>query len=500
MARTLHTVILAGGSGTRFWPLSRELSPKQMLDVFGDTSLIVSAIERAASVMDEKGVVHIVVGEGLLDEIRNHIKSNRRLDTVAIDYIVEPVARNTAPALALAAAMIAHDDPHALVLMLPSDHICQSGPRWEEAVRAAVIRAHGGDLVTIGLVPTRAETGYGYILKGAELLSAKPGEHASAYKADRFIEKPDALRARELSESGAYLWNSGMLVAGVDTIIRELRLAGTQRPLRFETEHSGQMATIAETAAHLGRDSWSNPVIVQLYGNLHAVSFDKAVLEVSSAVSVVPAELEWSDVGSLTALETLAKPDARGNRLMGRSVDVDSTNILTFSDAGESSVEPRMIATLGLENIMVIDTPDATLIADRDRAQDVRLVVEALHAAHAPEVVRSRTSMRPWGSWTMLVRAKGFHVKEVDVLPGTRLSLQSHEKRAEHWIVIEGEATVTRGDENLTLAPNESIFLPIGVKHRLENRGHEMLRLVEVATGDYLGEDDIERFDDDFGR
>lgn len=501
MARTLHTVILAGGSGSRFWPLSRELSPKQMLRVFDEESLLIKTIERALEVMDESqdGRIWLVVGEALLDELKNHIKAHESLADTPIEYVVEPFSRNTAPALALAAAFVRAVDSEAVILMLPSDHICESGRRWKEVVRAGEIRAHAGDLVTIGLRPLRPETGYGYIEVGEELLAAKEGRFVSVHKAVRFIEKPDASTAEKLVADGHYLWNSGMLVGQARTILKQLRMSTSHDALNPNTMSAGQMASVAETLVEMGPDCWKMPVAQYLYKALPSVPFDKAVLEVSDVVSVIPAELEWSDVGSLTALEALTDPDEAGNRFIGNTVDFESHDTLVYSP-DNATTGSRLIATLGLKDIMVVDTADATLVADRSRAQDVRALVDLLKATDAPELAQSKTSLRPWGSWTMLVRAKGFHVKEVDVLPGARLSLQSHVHRAEHWIVIAGQASVTRNTETLTLGPSESIFISKGTVHRLENTGSEILRIVEVATGDYLGEDDITRFDDDFGR
>lgn len=493
MAHNVHVVILAGGSGSRFWPLSRELSPKQMLEVFGKQSLLVQTIERAAQVMTAESTLNIVVGEALLDEIRNHLKAHHEFDAMTINYIVEPCARNTAPALALAAATIKLHDPTGIVMMLPSDHLCESGNRWLKTARAAIVRAHADELVTIGLVPTRPETGYGYIKMG-EQVAAPSDDRFAVHKVDQFVEKPGREDAERFVAEGTYLWNSGMLVASARAIIKELRAAGAAHPEGDHTKYSGKIASVAETLADQGPDAWKYPACKFLFEDCPSVPFDKAVLEVSEHVSVVPAELDWNDVGSLEALEMLAPADMAGNRLIGHTVDVDSHDIVSYSSSN------RMIATLGLNSIMVVDTADATLVAARDRAQDVRQVFDALKAIGAPELAHSKTSLRPWGSWTMLVRTEGFHVKEVDVLSGHRLSLQSHSQRAEHWIVVSGQARVTRDGEVTDLGPNESVFIPIGCKHRLENIGSDVLRIVEVATGEYLGEDDITRIDDDFGR
>lgn len=472
-----------------------------MLKVFGEDSLIVETISRALSVMDDKGSIYIVVSETLLDEVRNHIKSHDCCDKARIKYIVEPEARNTAPALALAAAMVKHEDPQSILMMLPSDHICPADEEWQRTIRSAVTRAYAGDLVTIGLNPTRPETGFGYIKAGEQILNETKGLDGrnAAYKVERFVEKPSLELAKEYLNVGSYFWNSGMLVAQAAQILDELSMATSLHPNGEFTSHSGQMAAVGQSLAEIGYEAYRMPVAQHLYSTLPAVPFDKAVLEVSEKVSVVPSRLKWSDVGSLHSLSMLSKADEHGNHLIGNVVDLDSKNTLSYSQK-LGRVQPRLVATLGLEDVMVVDTPDATLISAKDRAQDVRLIVDMLKERNAPELVSSKTSLRPWGSWTMLVQSEGFHVKEVEVLPRTRLSLQSHEKRAEHWIVISGKALVTRGDEELELGPNESVFLPIGMKHRLENAGDEMLRIVEVATGNYLGEDDIVRYDDDFGR
>jgi mannose-1-phosphate guanylyltransferase/mannose-6-phosphate isomerase len=502
----LHAVILAGGSGSRFWPLSRELSPKQMLNVFGAQSLLVSAVRRAESVctggahlgQKERGAIWIVVGEVLHDEVRNHLKAHDKLRGLDIRYIIEPCARNTAPALALAAATIKREDPTAQIVMLPSDHICRDDEEWQAVIAAACKRAACGDLVTIGLRPTHAATGYGYIK--FDVSSAKSDAQGPAvYTVERFVEKPDEETARHYVETGEYLWNSGMLVAGAATIIKELRACGAKHGAYGDAQHpdayySGKIASVAETLADGGPDAWRNDACRFLFEDCPSVPFDTACLEVSQHVSVVAADLGWSDVGSLESLSALQESDPQGNTFIGRAIDIDSQGSLVYSESG------RVVATLGLKDVMVVDSADATLVVSRDRAQEVRRIVDTLKDQGAPEVVQNKTSLRPWGSWTMLVRMPGYHVKEVTVLPGMRLSSQSHAHRAEHWIIAEGTALVSCNGGTIKLRKNESAFLPIGTVHRLENVGDDLLRVVEVATGDYLGEDDITRYEDDFGR
>jgi mannose-1-phosphate guanylyltransferase/mannose-6-phosphate isomerase len=530
-----------------------------MLDVFGAESLLVSAVRRGARVCSggallknkDRGVIWIVVGEFLHDEIRNHLMAHDDLRGLDIRYIIEPCARNTAPALALAAATVAQDDPAAQIIMLPSDHICNDDGEWVEVVAIGCRRALRGDLVTIGLRPTHPAIGYGYIkfdseeqrassndcadnalgdvdisdkandssnvddadkvfdscsLESAsdpnEAVDAKVDRNAepSVYRVEEFVEKPDKATAKRYVESGEYLWNSGMLIANAHAVINELRACGAKASnddglnSHPNAMHSERIASIAEALAKAGEDAWRDKTYRKMYEECPSVPFDTACLEVSENVSVVAADLNWSDVGSLESLADLQKADEAGNRLIGRAVDIESNDVLAYSESG------RIIATLGLDNVMVVDSADATLVASRDRVQEVRKVVDALKSQDAPEVVQNKTSLRPWGSWTMLVRMPHYHVKEVTVLPGMRLSSQSHRHRAEHWIIAEGTALVTCNGGTITLKKNESAFLPMGAVHRLENVGEDILRVVEVATGDYLGEDDIIRYEDDFGR
>ena len=540
----IHAVILAGGSGTRFWPLSRELSPKQMLSVFGETSLICGTIERARLVVGADGPVEVVVGATLLDEIRNHLLAQPALAGVALSYVVEPVARNTAPALALAAATVATADPEAIVMMLPSDQLVDEGAAWQETMQAAVEAAATEDvLVTIGLVPTRPETGYGYI-KAADPISrhceeqsgaaiqasglprsafglarnddtiAQPEvtEHddlsalslrgaaeprrgnpdaTAAISVEAFVEKPDLETAERYVTAGNYYWNSGMLVAKARVILAELEAAqSTGAPL---AAGNARIVEVARKIAALPADERLSPAAYKLFETLPKVSFDNAVLELSEHVCVAPTTMRWSDVGSLLSLEDLAAPDSAGNRVIGDGVAVDSIGTLIYSPE-------RLVATLGVTDLLVVDTHDATLVAPRDRAQDVRLVVEALAKQGAPELREPKVSARPWGTWMVVEQSPGFKVKEIVVTPGSRLSLQSHERRSEHWVVVAGTATVTRDGEELQLATGESAFIPVGTQHRLENRGEGDLHIIEIQVGDYLGEDDIIRYSDDFGR
>ena len=487
---SVHAVVLAGGSGTRFWPLSRELSPKQILSVFGGVSLLTRSIRRIMP-FTACDAVHVVTGEALFDELRNHLMAQPELVHLDIDYMVEPSGRNTAPALALAASLLVARDPDAILVMLPSDHLLEDGETWRNTITVAATLAAAGRLVTIGLKPTHPETAYGYIHAAEPIASAEAGGIAGR-EVSEFIEKPDQARAEAFFADGSYLWNSGMLVARADTVLEELRRAG-DAALTPESADGRQIAEICERMAAMPRAAWLTDEGRALYDSLPSVAFDKAVLEVSDDVAVVPAQLDWSDVGSLQAVEKLGERDERGNVLIGRVYDVDSHDVIVYS-------ADRLVATLGLKDVIVVDTADATLVAARDRTQDVRLIVEALKAVGAPEVVSSRSSLRPWGSWTMLMKGEGFQIKSIDVLPGKRLSVQSHTLRSEHWIVIDGTAHVLRDGETVEVARNESVYLPSGTVHRMENRDTTPLKVIEVAVGEYLGEDDIVRYEDDYGR
>lgn len=483
----LHAYVLCGGSGTRFWPLSRDLSPKQMLTVFDEESLVVRTVERALPLAG--GGVHLLTSEALRDELRDHLANHPDGERVRI--LAEPVARNTAAAIALAAAHASELDPDALVAILPSDHILEGGDRWEAVVREAAHVASEGMLVTIGLKPTSPETGYGYI-KAGEPLSGHADCAIVARAVERFVEKPDAATAETYLADGSYLWNSGMLVARAAEIAAELTIAGS-RAVTAASADGAAVARAAEIVAAMPISEWTGQRAREAFEPLPSIPFDTAVLEVSEHVAVIPAELDWSDVGSLLSIERLSEADARGNHLVGRAVDVGSRDTTVYS-------EGRLVATLGLEDALVVDTADATLVTTKANAQSVRLVVEALRGQGAREVVQPRTMARPWGSWTLLMRGVGYQIKSILVSPGRRLSLQTHARRSEHWVVVRGTAFVTRGPDTIEVSANESAFIPVDTQHRLENRADEPLEVIEVAVGDYLEEDDIVRHEDDWGR
>ncbi len=479
----LYACVLAGGSGQRFWPLSRELNPKQLLSMFGTESLIAQAVHRITPLTQRGESVLVVTNERLFDELRNHLTAQPDPELHRVRYLKEPMARNTAPAIALAAATLAAEDPDAVMVVLPSDHLLEDGELWRECIQSGVKLANGGYLVTIGIRPTRPETGYGYI-KAAEPLEPFEVGEAMPYRAERFVEKPDAGRAAEYVKSGDYFWNAGIFVMRADQLLDELEHA---------SEEGERVAEAVRAIAAMSAEERTGQDAFDLFNALPAISIDYAVMELSPHVAVIPASLRWSDVGSLLALEGVAERDADGVVRVGRGVDIDTYDSVIYSS-------DRLVATVGLRDMLVVDTSDATLVLPKDRAQDVRQVFDALKAAGAAEVTQPKISLRPWGSWESLLKGPGYQIKLLEINPGAKPSLQRHHHRSEHWIVVSGTAHVTRGEEQVEVHVNESIFIPVGATHRIENCGKLPLQVIEVQVGEYLGEDDIVRIEDDWAR
>jgi mannose-1-phosphate guanylyltransferase / mannose-6-phosphate isomerase len=479
----LRATVLAGGSGQRFWPLSRELNPKQLLSMFGTESLIAAAIHRILPFAEGGASISIATNERLFDELRNHLTAQPDPELHAVRYIQEPLPKNTAPAIALAAAIFSAEDPDAIMAVLPSDHLLEDGDAWADCINAAIGVAAEGYLVTIGIQPTRAETGYGYIRAGEALPQLAVGS-VTPHIAAEFVEKPDAPRAEQFLASGEYVWNAGIFVMKASRVLEELDAAG------------GAIAHVADVARWIAEQPEAlrhGDEARERFASIAPISIDHAVMERSKRVAVIPAPLKWSDVGSLLALEDIAEPDAAGNVRSGRGVDIGSRDSIVYST-------DRLVATLGVEDLIVVDTSDATLVLPKDRAQDVRQVVDALKALGAPEVAQPKVSLRPWGSWTSLLQSPIYQIKFIEVKPGARLSLQKHHHRSEHWIVVSGSAVVTRDAETIEVHQNEGVFLPVGCVHRMENVGKVPLHVIEVQVGEYLGEDDIVRIEDDWAR
>jgi mannose-1-phosphate guanylyltransferase/mannose-6-phosphate isomerase len=475
--RALYPVIMAGGSGTRFWPLSRHLFPKQLLRIGGAQTMIQQTMKRVLGCAPV-GNVLISTNGAQADLIRLQLADWK--DDIKHGFVLEPEGRNTAPAIGLAAIEIVARDPEGLMLVVPADHVVTGQREFETAVGLASELAGDGYLVTFGIKPIRPETGYGYIKPDTRVPLGKEGK-LRGFRVEKFVEKPDAAKAARYLKAGTYFWNSGMFVWRAATILEEIRL------------HQPGLARGMDQIRELKRAAASAAAIDAVYRGLSSVSIDNGVMEKSTKAAVVPVSFKWSDVGSWGSLDEVAEKDHAGNVIAGRVIDLESRRSIVYADR-------RVVATIGLTDMVVVDTPDATLVCPKSRAQDVKKVVDILKQQRAPEHLEHLTVQRPWGSYTVLEEGPGFKVKRVTVDPGGRLSLQLHHQRSEHWVVIAGTARVTRGDETFDLEIGQSTAIPAETKHRLENPGKETVHIIEVQNGPYLGEDDIVRFKDDYGR
>ncbi|MFC3051718.1 mannose-1-phosphate guanylyltransferase/mannose-6-phosphate isomerase [Kordiimonas pumila] len=473
MKKTIYPVILSGGSGSRLWPMSRSKYPKQFLPMLGTKSLFTLTLERVGETYGF-GAPLVVANEHHRFIINEQAA---KVDVSLQSVLLEPVGRNTAPAVAVAALKIAKVDPDALLLFLPSDHVILDMPGFHKAVNTAACAAKKGYLVCFGMTPTRPETGYGYINAGSEIEGAKGARIISAFQ-----EKPNAETAAKYLEAGTYSWNSGMFMFAASTILAEFK------------EHQPAMLKAAEKALKSAVPDLNFLRMGEKeFSAVPADSIDYAIMEKTSRAAVVPAEFGWSDVGSFSALADVQTPDQNGNVLVGDVLALDSHNC--FIHAGE-----KLVSTIGVDDLIVVATDDAVMVAPKDRDQDVKRLVDSLKASGRPEVDFHSTVYRPWGNYRTLAVGSRYQVKEIEVYPGKRLSLQKHHHRAEHWIIVEGSAVITRDAETHLLSENQSIYLPLGAVHRLANPGKIPLRLIEVQSGSYLGEDDIVRLEDDFNR
>ena len=473
MSGPVQAVILAGGSGSRLWPLSRRQLPKQFLNLNGDTTLLQETVNRIQPLIQPEDV-WVITGE-------THATGEAYDSLEAFNTILEPAGRNTAPAIAVAAALLMDRtkcDP--VLVVLPADHIIKKKKGFQQSLKLAIDAAGKGELITFGIQPTRADTGFGYIQADAQ--PSVLGPQPSVLRVIRFTEKPDMEMAKTFVDEGNYFWNSGMFVWKASVILEEIAAY-------LPDVH----ALVEEMRKRWEKEPWQQ-VVHREFGRMPSVSIDYGVLEHSSRVRLVPCDIGWSDVGSWDAVYEISTKDGSGNVVEGNVLAAGCKNSLLRS-------EHRLLAGVGLEDIVVVETADAVLLVKRGESQRVREVVEALKARGGSEHIEHLTVKRPWGSYTVLEdRAIGYKLKRIEVRPGHALSLQSHRRRSEHWVVVSGTATVTRDGETYTVAKNESTYIPIGVKHRLENRGTTPLHIVEVQVGEYLGEDDIERFGDEYGR
>ena len=470
---TIIPVILSGGSGTRLWPLSRESHPKQFLPLLGERSLLQMTWLRLRGLAG-MGAPLVVANEEHRFLVAEQL---RQVDAEPSALILEPVGRNTAPAIAVAAmrAMAGGDDP--VLLVLPSDHVITDEPGFRAAILQVLPAAEAGELVTFGIVPTASETGYGYI-------KAAPGAGpvGGVRPVQRFVEKPDAATAAHYLASGEYFWNSGMFAFRASRYLEELQR--TRPQMVTAVREALDKASVDADFLRLDRDAFSASP---------SDSIDYAVMESTERAAVLPIDVGWNDVGSWSALWSVVDQDGDGNAHRGDVIARDCRNTLAMSDK-------RLVALIGLDDVVVVDTDDAVLVARRDRVQEVKDIVATLKQAKRPQATWHRKVYRPWGSYDGIDSGERFQVKRIIVKPGASLSLQMHHHRAEHWIVVKGTARVTCGEKVFLLAENESTYIPLGSKHRLENPGKQPLELIEVQSGSYLGEDDIVRFEDVYGR
>ena len=468
MSDQTHAVILAGGSGSRLWPLSRQHLPKQFLSLEGDATLLQTTINRLFPVIEASNVL-IVTQE-------SHAKGEAYHALLPYRTLFEPIGRNTAPAIALAAAWLMADGSDPIMVVLPADHIIKDEEKFREHLLVAIRTAVEGRLVTFGIQPTRADTGFGYI-------KAHPSDRPEVHDVERFTEKPDHATAERFLKEGDYYWNSGMFVWRASVILAEIR------------EHLPAVYDVIQAILAESRETGSfQKAVEKHFPSIPSISIDYGVLEKSSRVSLVPCDIGWNDVGSWQAVHDIAAKDEEGNALQGNVIAIDCEDSLIRA-------EKRLVAAIGVRDLCVIETADAVLVSKNDQTQRVREVVDELHRRGATEHLYHARVNRPWGNYTVLEEdPDGFKIKRIEVAPGARLSLQSHKRRSEHWVVVSGIATVTNGEAVYTVEKNQSTYIPIGSKHRLENRGSEPLHIVEIQVGDYLGEDDIQRYDDHYGR
>ena len=470
--RTINPVILSGGVGSRLWPVSRELHPKQLQALVTEKSLL----QETALRVNGKGfgAPTIVCNNEHRFIVAEHL---RECGVNPNRIVLEPVGRNTAPAAAIAALSFASTDNDALILLLPSDHIIKDQDVFLAAIDQAALAAERGHLVAFGIPAGAPETGYGYIERGTEIASA-PG----CFQVTRFVEKPDADSAATYVAAGTYSWNSGMFMFSAATFLDEM------------DAHAPDVLALSRAALEAHEtDMGFIRLDQQAFSQINGISIDYAVMEKTDRAAVIPVEMGWSDVGAWDALWDVSEKDSNGNVLKGNVIakNVNGSYIRT---------DERWIAAAGVKDVIVVATDDAVLVAAKDKAQGVKDLVIQLKQS-APDLHLSHSVVyRPWGWYKSLGVGSGFQVKVIQLNPGASISLQRHQKRAEHWVVVSGTATVTRDDNIFELEQNESTFIPVMAIHRLENNSNSPLQIVEVQSGDYLGEDDIERFDDQYGR
>jgi mannose-1-phosphate guanylyltransferase/mannose-6-phosphate isomerase len=484
-------VILSGGAGTRLWPLSRELYPKQLLPLVGERTMLQETVLRLEG-LDDLGAPLVVCNDAHRFMVAEQL---RQVEQAADTVILEPVGRNTAPAVAVAALQTMADGDDPLLLVLAADHVIRDAAALCTAVSDGVDAVQAGALLTFGIVPTAPETGYGYIRRGArrvargEIPTPSPQSPASAlnpapdiYDVKEFVEKPDLVTAEKYLESGDYYWNSGMFFFKASVFLAELEKAAPEMLAACRKAWEGRSSDLDFTRLD-----------TEAFAACPSDSIDYAVMEKTDRAVVIPLDAGWSDVGSWAALWEVGDADEEGNVTSGDVSNVACKDSYFYSGS-------RLVAGIGLQDTIVVETADAVLVAAKDRVQEVKEIVSRLKGQNRDEYLLHKRVNRPWGAYEGLDAGDGFLVKRITVNPGARLSLQSHQHRAEHWVVVRGVAEVTLENVVQTVEANQSIYISIGDKHRLANHGDQILEIIEVQTGAVLSEDDIERFDDEYGR
>lgn len=466
----MKVVVMAGGSGTRLWPLSRAMYPKQFLPLAADKTMLQATLDRCSGLTSSTPVV-------ICNEDHRFIVAEQlRAEKVSANIILEPVGKNTAPAIALAALHAVKDHQDPVLLVLAADHVILEKHVFQEQVKKAQKMAEEGYMVTFGIVAEKPETGYGYIQRG----DVVPG--GDGYRVKGFVEKPNQTKAQEYIDSGDYYWNSGMFMFRASTYIQELK---KYRP--------DILAACELAMGNTEKDMDFIRLVKDEFKKCASESIDYAVMEKTGNSIVVPLDAGWSDVGSWSSLWDVSQKDAQHNTTKGDVLLHDTQNSYVLSTS-------RLVATVGLDNVVVVETKDAVLVADKNKVQDVKKIVDELKAGGRAEYQLHREVYRPWGNYDSVDHGPRYQVKRITVKPGAKLSVQMHHHRAEHWIVVSGTAKVLNGDTEKLLTENESVYIPVGAVHYLENPGKIPLELIEVQSGSYLGEDDIVRFEDMYGR
>jgi mannose-1-phosphate guanylyltransferase/mannose-6-phosphate isomerase len=460
-----YAIILAGGVGSRFWPFSRELEPKQFMRLIGQESLLESTIQRLKGVVGPERTF-IITNNIYFYEVKAQVAKFGIPDK---NIILEPQGKNTAPAIGLCAKLISRLDKEAILVVLPADHYIKNFPVFRETLKSALAVAKENFLVTIGIKPDKPSMAYGYI----KIRKEEKRKKTKVYSVDKFLEKPSLEKAKKYFKDKNYFWNSGMFIWKAGIFLEEMR--------KYLPSLSRQINSI-RTAQD----------IEKIWPQVRPISVDYGIMEHSRRIALIPAKFFWTDLGSWDALSEVFPKDKSNNVINADTLHLESAGVCVFSRSN------RLVSTIGVNNMVIADTPDALLICDRDRTQDVKQLVERLKKLKRKEHQAHLTERRPWGSFTVLQEGPGFKIKVIEISPRKRLSLQRHKNRAEHWVVVSGAAKVTSGRRISWVRSNESIYISKGKKHRLENTLTQPLRIVEVQTGNYLGEDDIERFEDDF--